>query len=92
MQKKFIYYFIILTVAESLALLFLAFTVQLRSPRTLLSKYLVSDNVSETIINVASSRTEELQRKSLLIVGQGRSGTSFVSKMLATRKRVSKKF
>ena len=47
---------------------------------------LVSKNIAEDV----SSYTTLPQRRSLLIVGKGRSGTSFVSKMLAIGERVSK--
>lgn len=47
----------------------------------LLSKYVASEDVSlQTLVP---------QRKGLLIVGQGRSGTSFVSKMFANGDKVS---
>lgn len=65
-----------------LAMVFLCFNVDLPSSTPLLSKYLVSE--------VASHETREFQRKSLLIIGKGRSGTSFVSKMFASGDRVSK--
>ena len=58
------------------------YTNVLRSNETLVSKNMIAEDVS--------SYTTLPQRKSLLIVGQGRSGTSFVSKMLATGERVSK--
>ena len=58
------------------------YTNVLRSNETLVSKNMIAEDVS--------SYTTLPQRKSLLIVGQGRSGTSFVSKMLANGERVSK--
>ena len=54
----------------------------LPSTDSLVSKNMIAEDVS--------SYTTLPQRKSLLIVGQGRSGTSFVSKMLAIGERVSK--
>ena len=45
--------------------------------------------VSKNMIDLSPFTTLP-QRKSLLIVGKGRSGTSFVSKMLAIEERVSK--
>ena len=49
--------------------------------KMLLSKYVASEDVSlQTLVP---------QRKGLLIVGQGRSGTSFVSKMFANGDKVS---
>ena len=58
------------------------YTNVLPSTETLVSKNMIAEDVS--------SYTTLPQRRSLLIVGQGRSGTSFVSKMMAIGERVSK--
>lgn len=58
------------------------FNVRLPSLRPFLSKYLVSDATSD--------QSRDSPRRSLLIVGKGRSGTSFVSKMFASADLVSK--
>lgn len=58
------------------------FNVRLPSLRPFVSKYLVSD--------ATSHQTRDSPRRSLLIIGKGRSGTSFVSKMFASADRVSK--
>ena len=58
------------------------YTNVLPSTETLVSKNMIAEDVS--------SYTTLPQRKSLLIVGQGRSGTSFVSMMLGMGERVSK--
>jgi len=42
------------------------------------------------VSDAASHQTRDSPRRSLLIVGKGRSGTSFVSKMFASADRVSK--
>ncbi|XP_078354334.1 carbohydrate sulfotransferase 3-like [Oculina patagonica] len=72
--KKRLFVNVSLAAASSLLILF--FLVQRLRSRPLHSMNLVSDNVSNrTFYNV------EKQRRSLLILGIGRSGTSFVSKM-----------
>lgn len=75
------HYCVVLIVPTLFVILFF-YTNVLLSTETLVSKNMIAEDVS--------SYTTLPQRKSLLIVGQGRSGTSFVSKMLATGERVSK--
>ena len=73
--------FVVLIVLTLFVILFF-YTNVLPSTETLVSKNMIAEDVS--------SYTTLPQRRSLLIVGQGRSGTSFVSKMLAIGERVSK--
>ena len=73
--------FVVFIVLTLLVTLFF-YTNVLPSTGTLVSKNMIAEDVS--------SYTTLPQRKSLLIVGQGRSGTSFVSMMLAIGERVSK--
>ena len=73
--------FVVFIVLTLLVTLFF-YTNVLPSTGTLVSKNMIAEDVS--------SYTTLSQRKSLLIVGQGRSGTSFVSMMLAIGERVSK--
>ena len=75
------HYFVVLIVLTLLVTLFF-YTNVLPSTETLVSKNMIAEDVS--------SYTTLPQRKSLLIVGQGRSGTSFVSMMLGMGERVSK--
>ena len=49
--------------------------------KAVLSKYMVTENVSPPGFGS--------RRKGFLIIGRGRSGTSFVSKMIGNGKRVS---
>ena len=72
---------VVLIVLTLFVILFF-YTNVLPSTETLVSKNMIAKDVS--------SYTTLPQRKSLLIVGKGRSGTSFVSKMLAIGERVSK--
>ena len=72
---------VVLIVLTLFVILFF-YTNVLPSTETLISKNMIAEDVS--------SYTTLPQRKSLFIVGQGRSGTSFVSKMLAIGERVSK--
>ena len=73
--------FVVLIVLTLFVILFF-YTNVLPSTETLVSKNMIAEDVS--------SYTTLPQRRSLLIVGQGRSGTSFVWKMLAIGERVSK--
>ena len=75
------HYFVVLIVLTLLVTLFF-YTNVLPSTETLVSKNMIAEDVS--------SYTTLPQRKSLLIVGKGRSGTSFVSMMLGMGERVSK--
>lgn len=68
-----------------LLVVFFCFNVHLPSSRLLLSKYLLSETASHQ-----TGEFRPVQRKSLLIIGKGRSGTSFVSKMFGSGDRVSK--
>ncbi|CAH3168056.1 unnamed protein product [Porites lobata] len=70
---------VVLIVLTLFVILFF-YTNVLPSPETLVSKNMIAEDVS--------SYTTLPQRRSLLIVGQGRSGTSFVSKMMAIGERV----
>ena len=72
---------VVLIVLTLFVILFV-YTNVLPSTETLVSKNMIAEDVS--------SYTTLPQRKSLLIVGKGRSGTSFLLKMLATGERVSK--
>lgn len=73
-------FFAIATLSAVVSLLY-CFHVHLPITKMLLSKYVASEDVSlQTLVP---------QRKGLLIVGQGRSGTSFVSKMFANGDKVS---
>ena len=74
--------FAIISFLTVLVVSFSSLNVRLPSLSPLLSKYLVSD--------AASHQTRDSPRRSLLILGKGRSGTSFVSKMFASTDRVSK--
>ena len=73
--------FVVFIVLTLLLTLFF-YTNVLPLTETLVSKNMIAEDVS--------SYSTLPQRKSLLIVGQGRSGTSFVSMMLAIGERVSK--
>ena len=73
--------FVVLIVLTLFVILFF-YTNVLPSTETLVSKNMIAEDVL--------SHTTLPQRRSLLIVGQGRSGTSFVWKMLAIGERVSK--
>ena len=72
----------VVLIVPTLFVILFFYTNVLSSTETLVSKNMIAENVS--------SYTTLPQRKSLLIVGKGRSGTSFVSKMLAIGERVSK--
>ena len=72
---------VVLIVLTLFVILFF-YTNVLPSTETLVSKNMIAEDVS--------SNTTLPQRKSLLIVGKGRSGTSFLLKMLAIGERVSK--
>ena len=71
---------VIVALAASVALFFCV-NVRIPSAKNIISRYAVVQGVS--------SKTLAPRRKSLLIIGQGRSGTSFVSKMFANGERVS---
>jgi len=85
MPKRLEYrnYFAIATVIAVLVALVFSFHIHVPLRKTLLSKYTIAEDVSPL--------TFVPKRRSLLIIGRGRSGTSFVSKMLANGERVSSK-
>lgn len=86
MRKPFDFrFFAIVSFVTVLVVVFLCFNVHLPSSRPFLSKYLVSETASHQ-----TGEFKPVQRKSLLIIGKGRSGTSFMSKMFGSGDRVSK--
>ena len=83
MQKRFRRCrYLALTIAAVCIFLLFSYNSYLPTTKTLLSKYTVTGDISTSALQPL--------RKSLLIVGQGRSGTSFVAKMIANGDRVSK--
>ena len=74
--------FAIISFLTVLVVSFTSVNVSLPSLKPLFSNYFISE--------AASHQTRDSPRRSLLILGKGRSGTSFVSKMFASADRVSK--
>lgn len=84
LQKLYCCRYFAVAIVAVFIFLFSSYSVLLPTAKTSLSKYTVTEGV------LASNL--QPPRKSLLIIGQGRSGTSFVSKMIANGERVSQRF
>lgn len=74
-------HFLAIATVALLILLLFYHDGHLSTIKAVLSKYTITKDVSPPSFGS--------QRKGFLIIGQGRSGTSFVSKMVANGKRVS---